>query len=162
MGLTGAIMYLPMLYLVLYHQRCKYGVFLLQVVSPRPIAEGDEPVISPSSDKVAFIKSGQVWASPLDASSTAEILFTTRGTNSAVEWSPNGSQLAFVSNRGDHALVGVYTNKEAAINWLAPSFARDRSPDGRKIVFVRTPGDGGVLVRQHRPWAIWAAEVTSG
>ena len=137
---------------------------------PKALAEGDEPAISPDNNNVAFIKNGQVWVTALDASSQAINLFTSRGTNNALAWSPDGSQLAFVSNRGDHALVGVYTNSETAINWIAPSFSRDRtprwSPDGKKLVFVRTSGGGGVpdsvLVRKHQPWAIWTAEVASG
>jgi hypothetical protein len=30
------------------------------------------------------------------------------GTNSNLKWSPDGSKLAFVSNRVDHSLIGVY------------------------------------------------------
>src|SRR6266540_5475190 len=34
----------------------------------KAIADGDEPVISPRSDVVAFIKGGQIWTAPLDSS----------------------------------------------------------------------------------------------
>ncbi|GAB2579905.1 S9 family peptidase [Spirosoma areae] len=137
---------------------------------PKAIAEGDAPVISPKSDQIAFIKGGQVWVSPTDGSSAAKALFTTRGTNSSLEWSPDGSKLAFVCDRKDHAFVGVFTNETTPITWLAPSFSTDESPrwspDGKKIVFVRTPGSGGapdsLLTRKHRPWAIWTVEVASG
>ncbi|MDH5197248.1 MAG: prolyl oligopeptidase family serine peptidase, partial [Gemmatimonadota bacterium] len=86
------------------------------------------------------------------------------------EWSPDGSRLAFVSNRGDHAFVGVYAGDSTPIVWLAPTFARDRSPrwspDGRHVAFVRTDGAGGapdsILVRRPRPWSVWTADAATG
>ncbi len=137
---------------------------------PKAITEGDAPVISPKSDRIAFIKAGQVWISPADGSSAAKALFNARGTNSSIQWSPDGSKLAFVCDRKDHAFVGVFTSETAPITWLAPSFSQDDSPrwspDGKKLVFVRTPGSGGapdsILTRKHRPWSIWTADVASG
>ena len=135
----------------------------------KAIGEGDEPSISPKNDSVVFIKAGQPWIAPVNASSPAKNLFTTHGTISSLEWSPNGLQLAFISDRGDHSLVGIYNSSLQSINWIAPSFARDRSPqwspEGTKIVFIRTPGGGGppdsILSRHHQPWAIWTADITS-
>ncbi|HET9513668.1 MAG TPA: prolyl oligopeptidase family serine peptidase [Gemmatimonadales bacterium] len=137
---------------------------------PRPLGEGDGPVISPRSDVVAFIRGGQIWTVPVDGSSGAKALFTARGSNGEPVWSPDGSRLAFVSNRGDHAFIGVYRGERTPLTWIAPSFSRDRSPrwspDGARLVFVRMPGAGGVpdslLVRRHNPWSIWAADVASG
>lgn len=137
---------------------------------PKAIAEGDAPVISPKSDRIAFIKGGQVWSAPVDGSSAAKALFNARGTNGSLEWSPDGSKLAFVCDRKDHAFVGVFTDEKTPINWIAPSFSRDGSPqwspDGTRLVFVRTPGTGGapdsLLARRHRPWTIWTADVATG
>ncbi|WP_205502429.1 S9 family peptidase [Rufibacter psychrotolerans] len=137
---------------------------------PKALGEGENPAISPKGESLAFTKNGQVWGVPLDGSAPAKQLFSARGTNGSLEWSPNGDQLVFVSNRGDHAFIGVFTNAETPITWLAPSFTRDRnprwSPDGKQIVFVRTPGMGGapdsVLAPRHQPWSIWTAEVSTG
>jgi dipeptidyl aminopeptidase/acylaminoacyl peptidase len=137
---------------------------------PKPIADGDEPVVSPRGDIVAFIKSGQIWTAPVDGSVPAKALFTVRGETSDPRWSPDGSRLAFVTNRGDHAFIGVYTNDSTPITWLAPAFARDRSPrwapDGRRIAFVRLPGAGGapdsMLPPRKNPWEILAADATTG
>src|SRR5436309_180933 len=137
---------------------------------PKPIADGDEPVVSPRSDVVAFVKGGQIWTAPLDGSAPAKALFTARGENSEPRWSPDGSRLAFVAYRGDHSFIGVYTNDSTAITWLAPAFARDRSPrwspDGRRIAFVRLPGVGGapdsLLPPRPNPWEIWTADATTG
>ncbi len=107
---------------------------------------------------------------PIDGSAAAKSLFVTRGTVSSLEWSDDGSQLAFVASRGDHSLIGVYKNGTTSIQWIAPAFARDASPrwspDGSKLAFVRmSPGGGApdsLLTRRHNPWSIWTAEVTSG
>ncbi|QIP14862.1 S9 family peptidase [Spirosoma aureum] len=136
----------------------------------KAIAEGDEPLLSPKSDRIAFIKGGQVWIAPTNGATAAKALFNARGTNGSIEWSPDGSKLAFVCDRKDHAFVGVFTNETTPITWIAPSFSRDRSPrwspDGRKIVFARTPGAGGapdsVLTRKHQAWSIWTADAVSG
>ncbi len=137
---------------------------------PNVLATGAAPVISPRSDLVAFNRGGQIWTLPIDGSGRPAVLFRARGSNGGVEWSPDGSRLAFVSNRGDHSLVGIYTNADTPIKWVEPSFTRDGSPrwspDGTKIAFVRTGGGGGapdsILVSQPRPWSIWSADASTG
>jgi dipeptidyl aminopeptidase/acylaminoacyl peptidase len=137
---------------------------------PKLIAEGDEPIISPKSDSVAFIKGGQVWIAPLNASAAAKNLFTSHGTSGSLNFSPDGNLLAFVSNRTDHNMIGVYAMNASTIKWIAPSFKKDASPrwspDGINLVFIRTPGTGGtpdsLLARRHQPWSIFTADVTTG
>ena len=134
------------------------------------LSEGDAPEISPDSKIVSFIKGGQVFTAPIDGSSAAKNIFTTRGSVSSLEWSPNGNSLLFVANRGDHSIIGIYTNTDSLITWIAASFYRDNSPhwspDGSKIVFVRRPGAGGapdsLISRKHQPWSIYIADVKSG
>lgn len=134
------------------------------------LAEGDDPVIAPQSDIVAFIKGGQVHTAPIDGAKPASSLFTTRGTVGSLEWSPDGTSLVFVSSRGDHALIGVFSGDDKPIQWVAPDFSHDRfprwSPEGKSLVFVRTPGSGGVvdsmLQRRHNPWAIWTTDLETG
>lgn len=136
----------------------------------RVLAEGDNPLISPDSRDVVFIRSGQVWKVPIDGSAPAKSFFYARGSNGSVTYSPDGSKIAFVSSRGDHSFIGIFTNEQTPINWILPSFSRDSSPrwspDGRSIAFVRMPGSGGktdsIFARRHQPWAIWTADITSG
>jgi dipeptidyl aminopeptidase/acylaminoacyl peptidase len=134
------------------------------------LSEGDEPSVSPKSDVVAFIRGGQAQSVSIDGSAAAKSLFTTRGSVGSLQWSVDGSQLAFVSYRGDHSIVGVYKDATTPITWIAPSFTNDFSPkwspDGSKLAFVRMEGDGGapdsILTRSKYPWSIWTAEVTGG
>ncbi len=136
----------------------------------KSLSEGDAPAINPKGTDVTFVKNNQLWTVPIDGSSAAKNLFTTRGSINSFEWSADGSKLAFSIGRGDHSFVGVYTNAETPIQWIAPSFNHDTSPqwapDGIRLTFIRTPGNGGapdsVLNRRHRPWSIWTANIKTG
>jgi dipeptidyl aminopeptidase/acylaminoacyl peptidase len=138
--------------------------------APRLVSEGDHPALSPACDRVAFLKDEHVWLAPLDGSSEPRRIIAVRGEAGSLQWSPDGKRLAFVSGRGDHAFVGVYTSDAEPIVWLAPSTSRDGSPrwspDGTRIAFIRRPGEGGVpdplLVPPPQRWAIWTADATTG
>ena len=137
---------------------------------PKLLSEGDDPVFSPKSDRVVFVRDRGLWFAPLDGSTPAKRFFYARGESGSPEWSPDGSKLAFVSNRGDHSFIGVYTNESSPIVYLAPSTSRDSSPrwspDGKRITFVRRPGSGGapepVLEQRPQAWSIWTADAATG
>ncbi len=134
-----------------------------------PLGEGISPLISPDGKSVVFQRSGQLWTVPIDGKSEAKKLFSAKGFNNSPTWSSNG-QLAFVSSRGDHSFIGVYTNETTPIQWIDPSFKRDNnprwSPDGKSIAFVRRPGGGGepeaILAGVHNAWKIMTASVAGG
>jgi dipeptidyl aminopeptidase/acylaminoacyl peptidase len=137
---------------------------------PKALGEGEAPVVSPAGDVVVFERDRQLWRVPLDGSAPAERLFTLRGDNGGAVFSPDGRRIAFTSNRGDHAFIGVYTDAPTPIRWIAPSTNRDGtprwSPDGTRLVFVRRPGSGGapepVLEQRPQPWALMIADVADG
>jgi dipeptidyl aminopeptidase/acylaminoacyl peptidase len=137
--------------------------------APVKLTEGDMPVIS-AAGLVAYLKDGQVWSADPAGKAKAERLFFDRGRDAALVWSPDGTRLAFVSQRGDHNFIGVFTLKDRTIVWLAPSTGRDSdpawSPDGKSVAFARRAGSGGApepLLREvPQPWAVWTADATSG
>jgi dipeptidyl aminopeptidase/acylaminoacyl peptidase len=138
--------------------------------TPKLLAEGDEPVVSPRENRLVFTKGRQIWSVPIDGSQPAKRLFFDRGDDGSPEWSPDGSKLAFVSGRGDHSFIGIFVDSATPIRYLAPSTSRDMSPrwspDGSRIAFVRVAGSGGAprsILEQHpNPFAIWTASVATG
>jgi hypothetical protein len=136
---------------------------------PARLAEGDGPTIS-SRGILIYLKDGQVWTAKLDGQGKPERLFFDRGHDSQLTWSPDGSALAFVSDRGDHNFIGVYRSKDVPITWLAPSTNKDTSPrwspDSRRVAFIRLQGDGGPpepwLMDVPQPWSIWNADTAAG
>jgi dipeptidyl aminopeptidase/acylaminoacyl peptidase len=136
---------------------------------PVKVDEGDAPALS-ARGVLAYIKDKQVWTTPLNGKGKPERLFFDRGHDGSLAWSPDGSKLAFVSDRKDHAFVGVYAAKDRPLDYLAPSTSKDLSPrwspDGGRIAFVRVQGDGGapepILTETPQPWSIWVADVASG
>ncbi|SEN92393.1 Dipeptidyl aminopeptidase/acylaminoacyl peptidase [bacterium A37T11] len=138
--------------------------------TPVLLADGDYPVLSPDGKTVVFAEQGQIWRAPVDGSQKAKRLFFAKGQNSSPKWSPDGSQLVFVSSRKDHALIGIYRDEQTPIRWIAPTFSRDASPrwspDGKKLAFIRMRPSGGapdsLTVDQPDPWAIWIADLSTG
>jgi dipeptidyl aminopeptidase/acylaminoacyl peptidase len=137
--------------------------------SPKKLADGDSPTVSPKGDSIAYVSQKQIWLVPLDGSKKPESLVSARGSIDSLRWSPDGSQMAFVSDRGSHAIVGVYDLGKKSILWLSPSVDRDVdpewSPDGKKIAFIRIPAhapDDFFWKRSGQPWSIWIGDPVTG
>jgi dipeptidyl aminopeptidase/acylaminoacyl peptidase len=137
---------------------------------PIQVAEGDYPAVT-NDGRIAYIKEHHVWFTTLGSKNKPKLYFFDRGNAENPAWSPDGKRLAFVSDRdGDHSFIGVYTDQNSPILYLAPSTNRDDefewSKDGLKIAFVRQPGIGGkpepLLKDVPHPFAIWVADATSG
>ncbi len=137
---------------------------------PRKLAEGHSPAVSPTGDRVAFLKDGQIFAVPLDGGGEAVPLVKARGSAGSLGWSPDGKKLAFVSDRGAHAFVAVYDTESRTVRWLDPGLNQDLgpawSPDGRSVAFLRLPATPGsipfVPERSGPPWSIRIAEAATG
>ncbi|MDE2357273.1 MAG: S9 family peptidase [Alphaproteobacteria bacterium] len=137
--------------------------------APVKLADGDAPAVS-ATGRLAFEKDHQIWTASTDGKGEAHRLFFDRGEDGEIAWSPSGDALAFVSNRGDHAFVGVYRDDATPLLYLSPSTDKDAmprwSPDGAKIAFIRTEGDGGppkpILTETPEPWSIHVADARDG
>lgn len=135
------------------------------------IGDGDAPAISPDNRRVAFIApDNSVSWTLLDGSGKADKLFFDEGQDSDLEWSPDGTRLAFVSTRTDHSFIGIYHDANAPLRFLSPSTSQDVeprwSPDGTRIAFLRTPGSGGPPATDFAwtvmPWGLWIGDAGTG
>jgi dipeptidyl aminopeptidase/acylaminoacyl peptidase len=134
------------------------------------LAEGDAPTISPQGDRVAYISGDQGFVATIGDAKSAQRSFFARGKTRDLVWSPDGSQLAFVSDRGSHSLVGVFRSATDPIHWMAPSSNRVAaprwSPDGKRLTFVKLAGAGGpvksMLDRHPEPFELWVADAATG
>ena len=136
----------------------------------RKLSEGTSPAISPDGEVVAFVKKGDIWSVPAVDDGQPQRLADTRGKAGSLRWSPGGVKLAFVSRRGDHAFVGVYSFTDKRIRYLDPGVESDGepvwSPDGTEVAFRRVPNE-----RQRLPfgpqrtalrWSIRIANAETG
>src|SRR5256714_6687135 len=87
--------------------------------APRRVGEGHSPAVSPKGDRVAFLRHGQVWwASLSDTAAQPQQPMHTPRSAPPLPPSPDGARLAFVSDRGDHPVVGVYDVATKALRFL--------------------------------------------
>ena len=134
------------------------------------IAEGSSPALSHNGKLLVFIKNGQVWKINLDKNEEPKHCFSIRGNVGSLRWSPDDKKLAFVSNRSDHAFIGIYFFETNKIKYLNPSVDIDSypvwSPDSRRIAFIRIPNERNTLPffskRAGLPWSIHVGEISSG
>jgi dipeptidyl aminopeptidase/acylaminoacyl peptidase len=137
---------------------------------PRKLGAGSGAAVSPKGDLVAFVKRGQIWLAGLSGTPAAAAAVHARGSARGLEWSPDGSRLAFVSGRGTHAFIGVVDIASKVITWLEPSLDTDDapvwSPDGTRVAFIRkSPVRDRVIFHPERdgpPWSIRIADAVTG
>jgi dipeptidyl aminopeptidase/acylaminoacyl peptidase len=127
---------------------------LASLVNTEPVqgfgGRGAGPELSPDGKHVVFVRDGQIYHARVARGVTAAIdtggvpFIKEWGRQSNPVWSPDGSKLAFISTRDNHALIGVYDMRTRRVDFMSPSVDFDGSPtwspDGKRIAFVRRPG----------------------
>ncbi len=137
------------------------------------LGAGHEPAIAPDNSAVAWLSGTQIWWTHLNSNDPAarpEQLVHARGTGHELNWSPDSTRLAFTSDRGDHAFVGVYDLRGKSLTWMDPSVDTDESiawsPDGKQIAFIRLPVATNEFMygprRAGEPWSIRVADPATG
>ena len=123
------------------------AIYVKELSSKNPaakITQGNSPVFFPDGLKILYSKGGQIFVTNLDINDPGKPLFTARGNNSYPRFSPNGNDVLFTSDRGDHSFIGVYNIPNKKIKWIAPDVTNDElpvwSPDGKQIAFIRSNG----------------------
>jgi len=117
----------------------------------RDLGEVTTPKLSPDGRSVVFARDGQIFnyrTSQAPAASrpiaNAVPLIKAWGTNRDPVWSPDGTKVAFVSDRVDHSFIGIYDMATKDLRFLAPSVDHDTSPtwslDSTRVAFIRRPG----------------------
>lgn len=129
--------------------------------APVKVGDGHSPAAS-SKGSIAYIKGSEVWRD-------GKKWFSARGGLSQLSWAPDGSRIALVVNRGDHAFVAVTSGDH--LTYLSPSVDSDTSPvwspDGTKIAYIRNAAvtrsfTFGPVRHAAEPWSIYIADSSSG
>ncbi len=140
-------------------------------VDARRLGPGHSPLLSADGAQVIYIQGGVIHRRPTaDPAAAPEPLADPRGSPGELRLSPDGDLLAFTSQLGDHAFIGVYDFASEGLRYLDPSLDIDGnpvwSPDGSEIAFVRIPNRQGRLpffaVREALPWSIRAVRLADG
>ena len=103
-----------------------------------------EPSPSPDHREIAFVSGGDIWTVPY-AGGEARLLVSNPATESRPLYSPDGTQLAFVSNRtgnGDVYVVSLADGKLRRMTWDDTNDQLDGwSRDGKWLYFSSTSRD---------------------
>jgi dipeptidyl aminopeptidase/acylaminoacyl peptidase len=139
--------------------------------APRKLGLGSGPVPSPRGQRVAWVQRGQIWSVDLGTAEAPARLVNARGNAGGLTWSPDGSMLAFTSNRGTHSYIGIFTLASRELRYIDASLDRDGnavwSPDGTQIAWIRQGAAPRARMFSPRrqvdePWSLRVADVKTG
>jgi len=100
-------------------------------------AAGADGAYPGSNGQIAFIRDWQVWTMNADGTGQTQ-LTTDPSAKSLVQWSPDGTQIAYMSGSGDQRQVRVMNPDGSGDRQVAGPYAYSPSwaPDGSRIAFV--------------------------
>ena len=119
--------------------------------APWRVAIGGAPELSPDGRRVLYVNDGQIYGArvaqnaPMDSTQRGQKpLIKAWGRQLSPRWSPDGSKVAFVSDRDNHSFIAVYDVRANSVSYVSPSVDCDVAPawsgDSKRIAFLRRPG----------------------
>jgi len=132
------------------------------------VGEGHSPVFAPAGDRLVWTRRGAIWIREIDG--TTRKLVELRGEVSRLQWSPDGTRLLFVEDRGNHGFAALLDIADARLRYLDPGLGNAAepifSPDGRQVAFIRyldpPPGAAGDAPDGGPYWSIRVADAATG
>jgi Tol biopolymer transport system component len=111
---------------------------------PTPLPSLAEPALSPDGHEIAFASGGDIWTVPASGG-IAHLLIADPATESRPLYSPDGSQLAFISARTGGGNIYIFTFATGEVRRLTYSDQLDQldawSRDGKWIYFSSAAND---------------------
>lgn len=129
------------------------------------VGEGHSPVFASHGARLAYVRKGEIWL--WDKTSGAHRLAIVTGQVSRLEWSPDGTRLLFVEDRGDHSFVAMLDIADTRLRYLDPGLDNAAeptfSPDGTQIAYIRyldPPADAAPNGGPY--WSIRSVDIATG
>ncbi|MBV9767079.1 MAG: S9 family peptidase [Acidobacteriaceae bacterium] len=135
----------------------------------KKLTEGHGAAISPKGDIIAFLRAGQMFLMK-PSGEEAKAVLDEREHPSHLTWSPDGAELAFVSARTGHSIIGLYAPADKRLRYVDAGVDKDSepvwSPDSTRLAYVRIPAQTRAFdfgpQREGEPWSIRITDVKTG
>ncbi len=118
--------------------------------APWRVAAANGATLAPDGRSVLYVKDGQIFRARIlpnaqaPAGDTLMPFIKEWGRQGNPRWSPDGTKIAFVSDRDNHSFIGIYDVRTRRVDFVAPSVDCDAAPawsaDSKRIAFLRRPG----------------------